>query len=261
MPFTISHPAAVLPFAHWLGRWRVLSALVIGSMVPDFGYFVPWRLPRFETHSAAALFSFSLPVGLAAYWVFQRLLKTPLREVLPDGAYAASLSFAPLAAIGSLRQWLIASGGVLAGAVTHLIWDGFTHEGARGVRMLPGLDEWFVDVAGHELAGPRFLEDFSSIVGLIVVGWFLWRLLRTSAPAQLPQRRLQAPQRRFWRAAYALTALAVGICDVLLMRWVYARPMGLLTLSGLAAIASLRGLGVAVLGVSLCLDVRLRRRS
>ncbi len=182
MPFTISHPAAVLPFARLLGRWRVLSALVIGSMVPDFGYLMPWRLPRFETHSAAALLSFSLPIGLAAYWVFQRLLKTPLREVLPDGAYSASLPFAPIAEIGSPRQWIIASGGVLIGAVTHLVWDAFTHEGARGVRMLPGLDEWFVDVAGHELAGPRFLEDISSVVGLIVVGWVLWRFLRTRAP-------------------------------------------------------------------------------
>ncbi|HMD72438.1 MAG TPA: DUF4184 family protein [Steroidobacteraceae bacterium] len=260
MPFTISHPAAVLPFARLLGRWRVLSALVIGSMVPDFGYLMPWRLPRFETHSAAALLSFSLPIGLTAYWIFQRLLKTPLREVLPDGAYAASLPFAPIAAIGSLRQWIIASGGVLTGAVTHLIWDGFTHEGARGVRMLPGLDEWFVDVGGHELAGPRFLEDLSSIAGLIVVGWVLWRLLRTRAPAELPPRRLQATQRRFWRAAYGLTALAVGICDVLLMRWAYARPLGIAAFVGLAAIASLRGLGVAVLGVSLCLDWRLRRR-
>ena len=261
MPFTISHPAAVLPFTRLLGRWRVLSALVIGSMAPDFGYLMPWRLPRLETHSAAALMSFSLPIGLAAYWVFQRLLKTPLREVLPDGAYSASLPFAPIAEIGSPRQWIIASCGVLIGAVTHLIWDGFTHEGARGVRMLPGLDEWFVDVAGHELAGPRFLEDMSSVVGLIVVGWVSWRFLRRRAPLEDLPRRLSASQRHFWRASYVFTAIAVGLGDLALMRWVYGRPLGIVTLLGLAAIASLRAIGVAVLGVSLCLDFRLRRRS
>jgi uncharacterized protein DUF4184 len=261
MPFTISHAAAVLPFARFLGRWRVLSALVIGSMVPDFGYLLPWRLPRLETHSAAALLSFSLPVGLAAYWIFQRLLKTPLREILPDGPYSASLPFAPIAEIGSARQWLIASCGVLIGAVTHLVWDGFTHEGARGVRMLPGLDEWFVDVAGHEIGGTRFLEDFSSVAGLIVVVWVLWRFLRTHAPPDAPPRRLQRSQRRFWSAAYALTAAAVGIGDFLLMRWVYGHPLGFLGYLGFAAIASLRGLGIAVLGVSLCLDWQLRGRA
>ncbi len=43
MPFTISHAAAVLPFARLLARWRLLSATIIGSMVPDFGLLLPWR--------------------------------------------------------------------------------------------------------------------------------------------------------------------------------------------------------------------------
>ncbi len=258
MPFTISHAAAVLPFARFLGRWRVLSALVIGSMVPDSGYFVPWRLPRLETHSAASLLTFSLPIGLAFYWIFQRWLKTALREMLPDGAYAASLRHAPIADIRSLRQWAIASGGVLIGAVTHLIWDGFTHEGARGVRMLPGLDDWSVDFGGHALQGPRLLEDLSSVLGLIVVAWLLWRFLRIEAPVDPPPRQLGARQRRFWRAAYAVTAVAIGAADMIFVHWYYPRAIGVGPNLGIAAIASLRALAVAILCVSLCLDVRLR---
>lgn len=262
MPFTISHAAAILPFTRFLRRWRVLSALLIGAMVPDFGYLMPWRLPRIETHSASALLSFCLPLGLATYWIFQRLIKAPLREVLPDGAYAASLPFAPLADMRSPRQWLVAYCGVIVGAVTHLIWDGFTHEGARGVRMLPGLDEWFVDFAGHELQGPRFLEDLSSVLGLIVVAWFVWRFLRTPAAvgglqSDCPPRRLRSPERRSWRVAYGATAFAVGAADLVLIRWFYPRASGIGAYVGMAAIASLRGLGVAVLGVSLCLAIRL----
>ena len=41
MPFTISHAAVVMPFARLLVRWRLLSAFVIGAMVPDFGLFFP----------------------------------------------------------------------------------------------------------------------------------------------------------------------------------------------------------------------------
>src|SRR5215467_12574272 len=37
VPFTFSHPAAVLPLAR---RGLVFSALVVGSMAPDFPYFV-----------------------------------------------------------------------------------------------------------------------------------------------------------------------------------------------------------------------------
>lgn len=38
MPFTGSHPAAVLPLLRW---GLIPSALVIGSMSPDLGYFLP----------------------------------------------------------------------------------------------------------------------------------------------------------------------------------------------------------------------------
>ena len=65
MPFTISHAAVVLPFSRLLARWRLLSAVVIGAMVPDFGLFLPWHMPRFETHSAVGLFTFCVPVGMA----------------------------------------------------------------------------------------------------------------------------------------------------------------------------------------------------
>src|SRR5260370_376021 len=79
MPFTISHAAAVLPFSRLLARWQLLSAVVIGAMVPDFGLFFPWRIQRFETHSVWGVFAFCLPVGLVAYGL-RRGREQPVRE-------------------------------------------------------------------------------------------------------------------------------------------------------------------------------------
>ena len=169
MPFTLSHPAAVLPFARLLARWRLLSAVVIGSMVPDFGCFLPWQPARFETHSADALITFCLPVGLATYWMFQWLIKWPLIELFPPGAYARWRDFSTPAAVESLKDWVLAACGVLFGAVTHLVWDAFTHEGARGVRMFPTLEDPAVEVGGHRLAGAHLLQDANSVAGLVVV--------------------------------------------------------------------------------------------
>src|ERR1700684_3749364 len=104
MPFTISHAALVLPLSLLLARWRLLSAVVIGAMVPDFGLFFPWHIHRFETHSFVALFTFCLPVGLASYWIFQYLIKTPMLEVLPEGAYARWHPYASPAAFVRVRQ-------------------------------------------------------------------------------------------------------------------------------------------------------------
>jgi hypothetical protein len=261
MPFTISHVAAVLPFARFLRRGRVLSAVVIGSMVPDFGWFLPWRPERFETHSAVALLTWSLPVGLATYWVFQYLIKTPVREVLPDRAYGRSLPYAPVADVGSLKQWLIAAVGILAGAVTHLIWDAFTHEGARGVRMVPAIDDWWFAVgAGRVVAGTRFLQDVSSLLGLVVVAWLLWRALRTPSRVPVGSRRLAPAERLAWVLAYVLTAFVVGTSALLLVH--SNEPYGVRNAGPLShvAIAGLRGMAVSALAVSACLSVRLSRR-
>jgi hypothetical protein len=259
MPFTISHVAAVLPAARFLRRGRVLSAVVIGSMVPDFGWLLPWRPERFETHSAIALVTWSLPVGLATYWIFQYLIKTPVREILPDAAYGRSLPYAPIARITALEQWLIAAGGILVGAVTHLIWDGFTHEGARGVRMIPAIDEWGFAVGGRPVPGPRFLQDVSSLLGLLVVVWLLWRAWRAPSPTPIGARRLPSAQRMTWIAAYMLTAVAVGMADLLLVH--SNEPYGLRggPISH-AAIAGLRGLAASALAVSACLSLWLQRQ-
>ncbi len=158
-----------MPFSRLLARLGLLSAVVVGSMVPDFGYLMPIRPPRFETHSVIALATFCLPVGLLSYWIFQRVMKTPLLSVLPDQAYMRWRPYSAPAAIGSPRQWLLAACGVLAGAVVHLAWDAFTHEEARGVRMLPGLADPVLEVNGHLLTGARLLQDLSSLLGLLLV--------------------------------------------------------------------------------------------
>src|SRR5258707_3575055 len=124
MPFTIPHTAVVLPFSRLLARWQLLSAATIGAMVPDFRIFFP-GMPRVETHSVVALFTFCVPVGLITYWVFQRLIKTPLLEVLPDGPYARWRAFAAEANIRSLRQWLLAAGRGPGGALKDLALDRF----------------------------------------------------------------------------------------------------------------------------------------
>ena len=168
MPFTISHTAVVLPFTRLLVRWRMFSAAIIGAMVPDFRLFFP-GMERVETHAAVALLTFCLPVGLLTYWLFERLMKTPLLELLPEGPYARWHPFAAEGDIHSLRQWLLAAAGVLAGALTHLVWDGFTHDGGRGVRMLPGLDEAIVNIGHRHIPAIYVLQDVGSVVGLAAV--------------------------------------------------------------------------------------------
>jgi hypothetical protein len=258
MPFTISHAAAVLPFARPLARWKLLSATLIGSMVPDFGLLMPWRPPRIDTHSAASLLTFCLPVGLAAFWIFQRLVRTPVMSVLPEAAYARWQRFGGPADLGSLIQWLLAAAGVVAGAVTHLVWDGFTHEDARGLRMIPSLLDPAVDIAGYRLVGARLWQDLSSLLGLAVVLGFVAYGLRPGPVAdEFPARRLQPAERHRWITAYGvMTLLLAGL--FLIARRPAEAAHSIAPGVGNIAISLLRGLAAAVMLVSACLLVRLR---
>jgi hypothetical protein len=259
MPFTVSHAAAVLPFSRLLKRWHVLSAAIIGSMVPDFGIFLPWELGRFETHGLRALFIFCLPVGLTAYWLFQYLIKVPLLELLPDSVYWRWKDYAQPASIRNIRQWCLAALGVLAGAVSHLIWDGFTHEGARGVQMFPSLDNRAVDIAGHSLYGYAVLQYASSVVGLCIVLFCLYRGLRPD-PAQVPppSRKLTPRDRNVWCYGFIfLATMSIGMLFVISRTGPLTEP-GLQALARDAAVAALRGLTIALIGISLILRTTLK---
>jgi len=259
MPFTISHVAAVLPFSRLLAKWRVLSATIIGSMVPDFGILLPWRPERSETHSAMALLTFCLPVGLASFWIFQLLFKTPIMEILPDSTYARWRNFAVPARLGSPSQWLLAACGIEAGAVTHLVWDAFTHEGARGVRMIPMLDEPMFDFAGHHLIGSRLLQDVSSIVGLsIVLALVVYALRPGRGSSALPARQLQPAERHAWFATYVLVGLALAFAFLIIRRPHFMAGRSLAMVVANYAIAALRGFAAALVVVSLSLILRLR---
>jgi uncharacterized protein DUF4184 len=266
MPFTISHAAVVLPFSRLLARRRLLSAAVIGAMVPDFGLFFPWRVYRFETHSVMALLTFCLPVGMATYWVFQYLVKTPMLEVLPDGAYARWRPLSSRADIHNGRQWILAAFGVLAGAVTHLVWDAFTHENARGIRMIPWLEDPVVDIGRHRVAGVHLMQDGSSLLGLVIVIGLVCYGLRRGRETFVPSRPLRPAERRAWVAIYVAGAVGLGAAC-----WLWARSgspghsirpvvMAVPGINGITAIAvaCLRGLALALLCTSLALDWRLR---
>ena len=257
MPFTLSHTAIVLPFSRWLARWQLLSAATIGAMVPDFRIFFP-GMSRVETHSAAALFTFCLPVGLITYWVFQFLIKTPILEVLPDGPYARWRPFAAEANIRSSRQWLLAGCGVLAGALTHLIWDAFTHDGGRGVRMFPALDDSLIDIGSRHLPTHFVLQDLGSLLGLAAVLAMMCYGLRRGPEAAVPNRLILSRERSVWMLIYALTAVIFATAFYMWVKLGQSPTHSIFIRVSWSAVASLRGLAAALLSVSLALDLRLR---
>jgi hypothetical protein len=205
MPFTVSHVAAVLPLHKPLRRLGLLSAGAIGAMAPDLDLMLPTRLPREQTHGHLALLTFCLPVGLAAWALFQALIKPALIEVLPDRVYIRLCAEHRDSRLASVKAWFYAGLAVLLGALTHIIWDSFTHEDGRGVGMLPVLGEPSAELGGSQWHLYRWVQHGSSVVGIAAVSLALWLWVRHARrPNPPPDRGLTARERHSWLAVYVL---------------------------------------------------------
>jgi hypothetical protein len=172
MPFTVSHAAAVLP----LQRFKLpLTALMIGSMAPDFGYVFSYDSSRQITHSFPGLFIFCLPAGLAVWLFYVYVLEKATITLLSDRWHTR---FAHTDAI-TPALIIRAAVAIVLGAMTHLIWDNFTHR------------DTFTTTAIPMLMGPtpglswlpiyHLLHGLSTVVGLVILYIWMHRLHRQPA--------------------------------------------------------------------------------
>ncbi|MGF1432468.1 DUF4184 family protein, partial [Kitasatospora sp. LaBMicrA B282] len=180
MPFTFSHPAAVLPLLRGLrGRGPLVACgLVAGSMAPDLPFFAESWLPgvyRFggPTHRwwAVATVDVALTGVLVAGW--QAVLRRPLLALLPvrwaEPAAAATErppgGGRPPRTDPPPRQLAAFALSAAIGAAGHVGWDAFTHPGRVGGRLVPVLER---RVAGVPLC--TVLQYGSSALALAGLG-------------------------------------------------------------------------------------------
>jgi hypothetical protein len=260
MPFTLSHVAAVLPLYRPLTRARIFTAAVIGSMVPDFGLLAPDALSRVQTHSLTGLITFSLPVGLLAYWLTLLLIRPAVIEVLPDRA-STRLGAQPASSIRDARVWVWAGAAIVLGAITHLVWDAFTHENARGVRMFPALRDYGPEMGGHALHLYRWLQYGSSLAGLAAlagaVAMWLWH---APAPAVPLLRRLAPIERALWLCLYALVPIAAMAWQIIHLAATTALSIANGYQLQVIAVAGMRACVVSLLVVSVLILLRVSPR-
>jgi Domain of unknown function (DUF4184) len=247
MPFTLAHPAAVMPLPRMLGRWCVYSALVVGSMTPDFVYFAPLGVSGEQSHSLAGVFWFCVPAGFVALLVFHALLKRPIIFLLPASVQSSLTPYAQSRSPRGGWRWLPIVVCLAIGALTHVAWDAFTHRGTPAVEMFPVLDTTVASARGHELRVYKMLQHGSTLVGMAAVGAgaLLWlrRNPGTAATALAPW---SARQRTILVAMLMLLPCAVGAAAASARP---GRPVDFKSLQSFAGVAVTSGM--AALAVEL----------
>jgi hypothetical protein len=171
MPFTLAHPAAVVP----LRRFKYLQpvALVVGSMTPDVPYYLPGRFEyEPETHTLVGSLTVDVPLGLLLI-ACGLLLRGPLTALMSGRARWLYLRAAERFTARPVN-WLLAIPSLLIGSWTHIAWDSFTHPRGWVVQRVDALSApitlfgWYTGEVCH------VLQYLSSVLGLaVLVVWYL----------------------------------------------------------------------------------------
>ena len=170
MPFTLAHPAAVLPLRGV--RHLRMAPLIVGAMVPDLPYFLPGGIGRYlpVTHAFVHSFTVDLLLGFALLASLV-VLERPLTALL--SARARALCLRALLPFHRPIEWAFAAPAILLGVWTHLLWDSFTHKDGWIVQRVEALSAPLA-LGPYNSTVYHALQYLSSVVGLcVLVLWYV----------------------------------------------------------------------------------------
>lgn len=176
MPFTLAHPAIVLPLLRINKKWFSLTGLFLGAMSPDLEYFVRMKVGAVYSHQLEKIPFVELPLALSFAFLFHLFVRNILIENLPSFFKSRTIKFLNFDWLNHFREhYLVIVLSVLIGAYSHIFLDAFTHEWGYFVKLFPILKTVLIHQP-VEIALFKFLQHFSTLVGLIVIfyGFYHW---------------------------------------------------------------------------------------
>jgi hypothetical protein len=105
----------------------IWSALVIGSVAPDFPYILGTDKYRLVGHTFPGVFLFTFPVSLFALWLFHIVIKRPIVRLLPAGFQQRLHTHLQVFKFGGLTRFAAIVFSLTVGLAIHIEWDAFTH--------------------------------------------------------------------------------------------------------------------------------------
>jgi hypothetical protein len=207
VPFTLAHSAAALPFR----RLRLVpSALIIGTLAPDFEYLVKLDAHGRIAHTFPGVFVLTLPLALLVLWIFHRFVKLPVVRLLPDGLQGRlSKDLEEFRFLG-VSRFLHIVASILIGIATHILWDLFTHRGTWLYARWPLLRQSFHLPFEGTIPLYKALQHGSSVLGVAVL--LIWLVLwyrRNGATA--PARGAVSMTKRIAILAVVIVVACVGV--------------------------------------------------
>jgi hypothetical protein len=247
MPFTLAHPAIVIPIQRKWPRWFSASGLIIGSMAPDFEYFIRFQAQGGNGHTLLGFLIFNLPLVILAALLIEYVVKEPFIMSLPGSIRRYFIRFLiPHPKVRSIRLVVIFIFSAFFGMFTHVLWDAFTHENGFFVNKIHLLSQ-YIPFLGFKLPLYKLLQHGSTILGLgFMFAYFL--IMSRKANKNLPKAN-RIKQTIYW-ASVVLVALSV-----LIFRALYTLDSINLDYYGIYIVTLISGLIIGVLWVSIIYQI------
>jgi hypothetical protein len=158
-----------------------LAAVVIGSLSPDFEYFVRLAPRGRLLHTPVGLMCIAVPVSILVWAFFRGAVRPALLGLLPSDL------------AGTIRSRRHGLGAVVVavclGAWSHVGWDGFTHASGWAVRAWPQLQRDVFPGLVPALPWFKLLQHISSLIGLFALtAWAACWVSSQSSRARLYSR-------------------------------------------------------------------------
>jgi hypothetical protein len=169
MPFTFAHPAIVLPVTYLPRKYYSLSALIIGSMTPDFEYFIWFRNKSQYSHSWPGVVWFDIPLGLILLFLYNNVVRNTLIEHLPFGLNVRFSAFEKFNWNEYFRKNVfVVIISLIVGIASHIFWDSFTHDWGYFANHVQQLKNQ-MGIFDYRITGAGFVQDASSVIGSIIM--------------------------------------------------------------------------------------------
>jgi len=166
MPFTFAHPALFIPIQKSIKGKLSATGLILGSMIPDFEYFLKMRAGENMSHQWYGILLFDIPLALVFTFIFHLLIRDILIKNSPKyfkKRFNQYLGFNWVNYFMANKFSVFYS--IVIGILSHLFLDAFTHQDGFFVNYFTTLST-SLHVLGYKITYYLLLQIVSSIIGL-----------------------------------------------------------------------------------------------
>jgi len=246
LPFTFAHPVVVIPIKNKWPTWFSLTGLVVGSMAPDFEYFIRMKTVTTISHTSAGILLFDLPIVLLVSYVFNSVIKKPLLLNLPSPFNSLYEHLPPDRSIVlSTKTFWVYVLSAFVGVLTHLLWDSFTHINGAFVVRSEFLSS-YLTIFSTKVPIYKILQHGSTLLGLVSLFIYLRNLALKRKTLQ-SHRFSDVPARKkvfYWlyiilisiiisglRVMFSANGINIGLLGIVVSSMVAGGMIGLLVMS------------------------------